>query len=154
MTATAAPSEAAAPAPRSHRRRLRVIAVAVALLATGCLDITSHSRLNDERRARGLQELPRHGALDTLAQAHAQRMANECRIYHSSTANWMQPGYRTAAENVGVGNTVEIVHQALMASDSHRTNILNGSFRTVGIGAVERPECGFNKVFIVQLFNG
>lgn len=110
--------------------------------------------MNDERRYNKLRELPRHGGLDALAQAHAQTMANQCRVFHSSTAGWVQPGYRSAAENVGAGNTVEIVHRALMMSPPHRQNILNANFKVVGIGAVERPECGRNKVFIVHLFNG
>lgn len=141
---------------RPRRRRGLLIAamcVALAVVATGCLDINSYNRMNDERIVRKMSILPRHKNLDQLAQVHAQRMADQCRIFHSSSATWIQPGYRSGAENVGVGKDVETVHQALMASPGHRANIL-GNHRTVGVGAVERPACGHNKVFVVQIFNG
>ena len=158
MNTTAAPTApATAPAARHRRRRRAGVAallVAVALVATGCLDTIAHNHINTSRRTAGVRELPRHAWLDGVAQAHAQKMANECRTYHSSPALWLMPGYSAGAENVGAGPTVDAVHTAFMRSPQHRGNILNAAHKVSGVGVVERPECGGNKVFVVHLFNG
>ena len=40
------------------------------------------------------------------------------------------------AENVGVGYSVQALHDAFMGSTGHRANILNASYNRVGIGVV------------------
>lgn len=45
--------------------------------------------------------------------------------------------YRYAGENLAGAGTVELAHQALMASPGHRANILNPRFTHVGIGIVD-----------------
>jgi uncharacterized protein YkwD len=54
------------------------------------------------------------------------------------------------AENVGVGDSLEKIHSALMASASHRRNILSSSHQRVGIGVVSRG----GRLWVTQLFAG
>jgi uncharacterized protein YkwD len=47
-----------------------------------------------------------------------------------------------------VGDTLKVVHRALMDSSSHRANILNKSYDRVGVGIVRRG----GRTWITQLF--
>lgn len=53
-----------------------------------------------------------------------------------------------AAENIAKNTSVEAAHAALMASEGHRTNILNPSYNFIGIGITDSSS---GKVF-VQMF--
>lgn len=57
--------------------------------------------------------------------------------------------YRYAGENLAGATTVEIAHNNLMNSSGHRANILNASYKEIGIGVVNGGPYG--KMF-VQLF--
>lgn len=59
--------------------------------------------------------------------------------------------YRTAGENLAGAGSVATAHTNLMNSPGHRANILNGSYREIGIGVVSGGPYG--KIF-VQLFIG
>jgi uncharacterized protein YkwD len=75
-------------------------------------------------------------------------MADAVRLFHSCLECRRGSGSAALAENVGVGDTLGKVHNALMASSSHRKNILSSRFRTVGVGVVRSG----GRVWVTQLF--
>jgi uncharacterized protein YkwD len=54
------------------------------------------------------------------------------------------------AENIGVGASVQAVHDALMDSSGHRENILGSGYQRVGVGIVRRGD----RVWVTELFAG
>src|SRR5689334_13954444 len=99
---------------------------------------------NQERAQAGCGPLYRHGALDTAAQAHAEDMANRNYFDHNSLDGrtpWdriLQAGYppnNGMGENIAAGqSTPADVVNSWMNSPGHRANILNCSFRAIGVG--------------------
>ena len=76
-------------------------------------------------------------------------MAESGRLFHSCLTCRRASGSSSAlAENVGVGDTLKAVHQALMASSSHRSNILSKAYNRVGVGVVRRG----GRMWVTQLF--
>src|SRR5438093_1038770 len=76
----------------------------------------------------------------TMAASHSAVMAQEGAISHGpfvSDATLKALNAHTVGENVGMGQTVESIQDALMASEHHRDNILDTGFNQVGIGVVE-----------------
>lgn len=107
--------------------------------------------LNKRRNAAGVPNLTRNSLLDAAAQQHTERMdgtgcfAHECPGERSlegrlAGVNYLIGGLLRWAfgENVawGAGGqaTPKQIVAAWMASPGHRANILNGTFRHVGIG--------------------
>ncbi len=112
--------------------------------------------LNDERKKEGLATVKRSGKLDAVARAHAIAMVKRNNVAHNVGLG--SPGTRVAAagigasrvgENVARAATVRRIHVVLWDSPSHRENMLDGSFRYVGVAAV-KDERG--RVWSVQLF--
>lgn len=94
------------------------------------LDLHSRARPKDYRLNADLCE---------SAQARAEKMDRENRMYHES--DWYKrierAGYdaRTCGENLGEGfSSAESVMRAWMNSPAHRRNIMNGEFTEVGFG--------------------
>lgn len=56
--------------------------------------------------------------------------------------------FHGAAENIALNSSVENAHAALMASEGHRTNLLNASYSYIGIGIAESPK----GIVFVQMF--
>lgn len=88
--------------------------------------------INSSRQNAGLPPVSGDSSLNSAAQRHAQRMAAEGRIYHSSFSGTSDS--TSWGENVGRGPDVDSVHRAFMSSSTHRGNILNRSFTHVGVG--------------------
>ena len=90
---------------------------------------------NQERAAQGLSTLSVAGDLVDYARHHSAVMNSEQTLRHSSElrtlTNWDMLG-----ENVGRGGSVQALHDAFMASPSHRENVLKPNFSEVGIGVV------------------
>jgi uncharacterized protein YkwD len=112
--------------------------------------------LNEERKKEGLAPAIRSKKLDALARLHAIAMVRAGRVAHDVGKG--SPKARVAAkgfgalrvgENVARAATVRRIHEALWDSPSHRENMLDGSFRHVGIAAVKDPR---GRVWSVQLF--
>ncbi|HZB72686.1 MAG TPA: CAP domain-containing protein, partial [Acidimicrobiales bacterium] len=95
------------------------------------------ARINGTRAARGLAPLAVSGQLSAKAQAWAAHMASVGQISHSGnlasgvSANWTKLG-----ENVGVGGTVDALHNAFVASPSHLRNIVDPEYDFIGVGVV------------------
>ena len=94
---------------------------------------------NPERTSRGLAALAPQACVDSYAEAQARRMAAEGRMFHQELQPVLQScGLRTVGENVAHGYpSGDAVTQAWMASPGHRANILNGTFRLIGVGAAQ-----------------
>lgn len=99
-----------------------------------------HGLVNQTRAAQGLRALPEHDALRTIARRQTQNMAAAGYIYHTrdlaQQAKSLSISYSLLGENVGTGPSVEAVEDAFLASPSHRENIVDAAFNSLGVGAI------------------
>ena len=109
---------------------------AVAQVAGG-VEAEFAARVTAERQAQGRPALPMEDDLVAVARNHSAAMAATARLYHNSLLGQQVQGWQLVAENVGMGSSVDQVHQALMASPQHRADILNVRFDGIGIGVVQ-----------------
>lgn len=147
--------------------RARIAAAAiVALLVTFLVTATSPSRLraedrwiewqvlgliNHTRAGAGLPALSMSRDLQGMARGWSDHMAWHNYVAHNPNA-WngisaAAPQWRAMGENVGAGWSVGEIHNALMASPSHRGQIL-GRYNYVGIGATVRG----GRIYLTQDF--
>jgi uncharacterized protein YkwD len=117
-------------------------------IATTSTERKLHSLINSARGSHGLGGLTLSTALSKRAHRHSARMADSGRLFHSCLTCRRGTGTTASAENVGVGDTLQKVHVALMNSASHRANILSKSHKRVGVGVVSRG----GRVWVTQLF--
>lgn len=93
---------------------------------------------NNARVIRGLPRLKLNFSLSKTALRHTLDMAALDDLFHSDDVSQLLKPYRwwTWGENVGYTTmTARRLHRAFMDSPGHRANVLNRSFRRVGIGA-------------------
>ena len=109
---------------------------AVAQVAGGA-EAEFAARVTAERQAQGRPALPMEDDLVAVARNHSAAMASAARRYHNTLLGQQVQGWQLVAENVGMGSSVDQVHQALMASPQHRADILNARFDGIGIGVVQ-----------------
>jgi uncharacterized protein YkwD len=142
----------------SKRRTVQtglVLAIALfSLVLTGCNNAQqaalSQSLVNGSRQDQGASPLGWDETAAAKAQAWADHMAATNTLSHSTLSAGMGGGWTYLGENVGVGNSIDEVHRALMNSSSHRATILSGRYSSVGIGVAERN----GKLFVAQVFKG
>jgi uncharacterized protein YkwD len=95
--------------------------------------------LNQERAKAGLGALQSHPNLVRDARAWSEVMAQQDRLFHTSTlaadTGRSISGWTRAGENVGRGWSIGRLHDAFVASPGHYRNIV-GDFNYVGIGVV------------------
>jgi uncharacterized protein YkwD len=114
--------------------------------------------INEERAATGVALLQRSDALAEVAAAYADEMYRTGNLAHQSTVSGSPEDRLEAAgistkrhaENLALGATGAGVHDALMASPTHRATLLSGEYDRVGIGVVSGP---FG-LMTVQIFAG
>lgn len=117
------------------------------------------SLVNSERAKYGLAPLAANLKLTQVARLKAKDLIDKNYFSHTSPTYgspfdmMKQFGitYRTAGENLAGAPGVDTAHTNLMNSPGHRANILNGSFKEVGIGILSGSRYG--KIF-VQMFIG
>ena len=97
------------------------------------------SKMNLARQAAGQPSLILDKQLSKVARKHTREMTAKSRLFHtsSSTLSNRVTRWTVLGENVGVGSTVVSLHAAFMDSPAHRSNVLYGTFRHVGIGTRE-----------------
>jgi uncharacterized protein YkwD len=94
---------------------------------------------NPERTSRGLAALTPQACVASYAEAQAHRMAQEARMFHQELGPLLAAcRLRAVGENVAYGYpTGTAVTRAWMTSTGHRANILNPSYRLIGVGAAQ-----------------
>lgn len=116
---------------------------------------------NQERANSGLGQLTTNSQLTAAAYAKANDMILKNYWAHygpNGESPWqfiLGAGYSYvhAGENLAKGfTTSEGVHQAWMASPTHRANIMSGNYRDIGIAVVEGQLQGQQTILVVQMF--
>lgn len=92
--------------------------------------------MNAARANAGRGRLSLDPEASKVARKHTFEMINKNLLHHTPNSTLMRRVTRwsTLGENVGVGGTVGSLHVAFMNSPAHRSNILYGAFRHVGVG--------------------
>jgi len=116
---------------------------------------------NQERASRGLGTLKSNAYLTSAAYAKANNMF-ELQYWDHFGPNGESPwqfikaagyDYMYAGENLAKGfTTSEGVHQAWMASPTHRDNIISPHYEEIGVALVNGVLHGENIVLVVQMF--
>jgi uncharacterized protein YkwD len=109
------------------------------------------SLINRARADEARAELQIDEDLSTVADIHVEEMIGRGRLYHTATdvlgrrvTNW-----GVLAESIGVGPNVESLFDALMGSEADRRNLLDPSFRHIGVGASRRGD----RLWVTVLFS-
>jgi uncharacterized protein YkwD len=141
--------------PGRRTRRVASLAVGVALLLSACLTPEQQKvldELNHDRRVHGRSTLPNQSDAQAKAQAWAEKLALEGRIYHSNLTDGINVRWCGLGENVGYGGSIAQIQDAYMASSSHRANVLNPAWNGAGVGHAIGRVNGAWVVFTVQVF--
>jgi len=116
---------------------------------------------NKTRRESGLPPLSENPILNEAAKLKAQDMLSKNYFSHKTPEgfwawNLMEKlgyTYQMAGENLAIGFLdSEEVHKAWLNSPSHRANILNPSFKEIGIAVLKGNFQGNEVYLVVQLF--
>ena len=136
-SASAVSEDVAAPAPGSATTS--TVAPAPAPMPdAGAIGADLRRALNEVRAAEGLAPLATDPVLAAMGQGWAAELAAEGGLRHSALIYEVidDPAWTAAGENVGYGPTVDALVDAFVASPSHRENIVNPRYLSVGIGVV------------------
>lgn len=139
--------------PTLRRRQLAalgIIIVAFSLLAA-CMRVDQSAAMrsmNADRGANRLGSLRMQYDAQHKAQAWAEKLARENRLYHSNLPDGIHVRWCSIGENVGNGPSIGAVENAFMNSSAHRANILSSKWNGVGVGVAYRG----NTVYTVQVF--
>ncbi|MCP4307113.1 MAG: CAP domain-containing protein [bacterium] len=104
--------------------------------------------LNEARAANGLAPVAMHSDLTDDAQAWSQHLQSQGSLSHNPNLGSVTTGWDKLGENVGVGVSMESLHNAFMSSSGHRRNIL-GDYNYVGIAVVEETS---SKLWVTVVF--
>jgi hypothetical protein len=94
------------------------------------------TRINALRSSQGLATLTVNANLTAKAQAWAQTMADKGDIWHSNLPDGVTENWKRLGENVGMGGSVDALHDAFVKSPHHYENLIDPGFRYVGVGVV------------------
>jgi uncharacterized protein YkwD len=133
-----------------RRRPIVVIGLLLAIFLLFGLAVPKHaeatsssehymvSLINSARSAYHRAGLKTNNALSDIARRWSKNMASKNRLYHNANlGTWLKDwDWTILGENVGVGSSVLSLHKAFMASPSHRANILDKRFKSIGVGMV------------------
>lgn len=129
-------------------------------------------RINDERAKAGVAPLAFNRTLNAAADSHSAWMISTDHFSHtgangsSPTQRMQNAGYAfngswASGENIAWASTrapsgyqdeVELLHTNLMNSPGHRANILNASFREIGIGFKVGSYKSWDGAFVTENF--
>ena len=110
------------------------------------LEQTACDLINQQRIVNGLSPLTIDANLSIKARIKSQDMKTNNYFSHNSPTygspfqmmKQLGIAYRSAGENIAMGyQNAHAVVSAWMASESHRANILSGTYTTMGIGYVD-----------------
>jgi uncharacterized protein YkwD len=135
----------AAPRPRHRTRRLVALAAAVlvGLGAAACSPEVdrAHHLINQSRYDNGRPAYGIDVDLYFKAQGWADHLSRQGYLSYSNLTDGAPAGWKALGENVGVGGSVDHVHDMFMSSAIHRSNILSWTFNRMGAG-VSRDGAG------------
>jgi uncharacterized protein YkwD len=96
--------------------------------------------INQARARANRQGLRYSEALSSIARVHSAQMARHGTIFHTSNLEYVLRRFQwsLAGENVGMGPTMDLLHQAFMLSPPHRRNNLDKRFHRFGVGVIWR----------------
>lgn len=139
--------------PLRHGRKVTVVALlaAVSLLLSACLGSAQSQVLNElnaDRKANSRSVLPIQADAQRKAQAWAEKLARENKLYHSNLPDGISTRWCSLGENVGYGPNVAAIEDGYMASSGHRANILSTKWNGVGVGYAKNG----SRVYTVQVF--
>ncbi len=114
-------------------------------------------RINALRGASGQKSVGRDFELDGVAQAYAERLANENFFAHVAPdgadlkSRLTAAGYRytSAGENLGLANGPLAAHFSIEHSPGHRKNLLDPIYTQAGIGVAKNS---LNQTLLVEVF--
>lgn len=101
--------------------------------------------INKARMQAHLPALQSSTALSGLARTHSALMAKHGTIFHTYNLGYVLRNFSwsLAGENVGMGPTIDLLHQAFMRSPAHRRNNLERRFHRIGVGVVWKNGIAF-----------
>ena len=155
--------------PRPHARAAVVTLVIVLSAVFGSFVMTVSASaglrermlhaINRKRVAHDVHRLRLNRRLSRKALEHTHRMIRRNRLYHTRNLQRVVRQYnsRTWGENVGCARNLSRLMHKFMRSAAHRSNILERSYRRVGLGVVIAPDrnlCGRGSVWATQIFYG
>ena len=107
------------------------------------------AKINSLRTSKGLDPLTVDAGITGKARAWAQTMADKNMIWHSTLSDGVTADWQKLGENVGMGGSVDGLHVAFVNSPLHYANLVDPTFRSVGIGVVH-SDTGI--LFVSQVF--
>lgn len=117
-------------------------------VAAGADEARRLTLANDLRASVGAAPLALGDSLSAIARTGAGTMAAAGTISHNPALTTSVSGWLKLAENVGMGPSIDNVHQALVASHPHYVNLTGTEVTTVGVGVVTSGQ----DVFVVEHF--
>lgn len=133
-----------------------IIAPTPAQLASGVNADILISLTNQARSASGLGTLRTNTQLTNAAQAKARYLLEKQIFEHGDPWSFIKNAgytYEYAGENLAVDFvSSDAIHQAWMASSSHRANILRPEYQDIGVAAIGGIFEGHETVMVVQMF--
>ena len=122
------------------------------------LELTALHLINRERVAAGFAPVMPHATIRAAARVHARELFAGGYLSHRSLdGRWpnqrvkgLGVRVRLVGENLAYASTVRDAHEALVASQAHRRNILYPGYRLAGIAVLDGGSFG---VLVVQDFS-
>jgi hypothetical protein len=135
-----------------------MVATAIGVLTLSIGMVPAHADPGDEgrllsltnqvRSSRGLPPLTIDAQLTAVAQKWASTLAGRGVISHNASLPSQVTGWTDLGENVGLGGTVDAIHDGFLASPTHLQNLVDPTYTRVGFGIV-RPDA---RLFVVEVF--
>ena len=122
------------------------------------LEVTVLNLINQQRVAVGLAPLMPHATIQNVARAHGREMFARGYLTHLSRDGrtprdrvlGVGVRVRLIGENLAFAADARVAHDALMASEAHRRNILFPQYQLVGVAVVDG---GAEGVIVVEDFS-
>jgi uncharacterized protein YkwD len=143
--------------------RVALVAALVLALVGPMASAPASAANHDERRLRGMvnevrdrrsvRVLKMRRFLVREARRHSREMAATEVLAHSTDLAEVGEGrdWRIIGENIGVGFSMDLLHDAFMDSPPHRRNQLNRAYRFVGVGMARGDD---GRIWVTVLFMG
>ena len=118
------------------------------------LEIAALKLIANERKTRRVKQLVADADVTQAARSHAQDMVDYNYFSHADREGedagdrLERAGikYEVVGENLAFAGNLATAHKGLMASQTHRSNILESRFGRVGVGVLDGGGCGVVEV--------